>query len=138
MWQQGDIRVTEVLEVVPGKPYQSKPGAPLPRRMDTLLIKYVIENLGNAPHKVGCRAFIDTLVVQNDAALFASPTTHPNQVLNGIVLKDKQLPDFFEVLERPNVKDPGFKGIFTLKLGSKLEGPNRVVLTNYGTRGQWD
>jgi hypothetical protein len=138
VWRQGDIRVTLVLEVVPGKPYQARPSGPIPRRMDTLLVTYLVENLGTVPHKVGCRTFIDTLVVQNDGALFASPTTHPGQILNGVILKDRQLPDFFEVLERPNLKDPGFKGIFTLKFASRLEGPNRVVLTNYSTRGQWD
>jgi hypothetical protein len=138
VWQQDDIRVTLVLEVVLGKPYQPKPGGPIPRRMDTLLVKYIIENTGAASHKIGCRTFIDTLVVQNDGALFASPTTHPEKILNGIVLQDKQLPDFFEVLQRPDLKNAGFKGVFTLKLGAKLEGPNRVVLTTYGTRGQYD
>ena len=128
VWQQGDVRITLVLEVVPGKSYQPKPGAPIPRRMDTLLVKYLIENSGAASHKVACRAFIDTLVVQNDGALFASPTTH----------QDKQLPDFLEVLQRPDLKNPGFKGVFTLKLGAKLEGPSRVVLTTYGTRGQYN
>ncbi len=138
VWQQDDIRVTQVLEVVPGKPYQPKAGAPIPRRMDTLLVKYIIENSGAAAHKVACRTHIDTLVVDNDGALFASPTTHPDKILNGIVLEGKQLPDFFEVLQRPDLKTPGFKGIFTLKLGAKVEGPNRVVLTTYGTRGMFE
>jgi hypothetical protein len=138
VWQQGDIRVTMVMEVVPGKPYQPKPSGPIPRRMDTLLVKYILENTGSAAHKVGCRTFVDTLVVNNDGALFASPTTHPDEVLNGIVMAGKSLPAFFEVLERPNLKDPGFKGIFTLKLGAKLEGPSKVVLTTYGQRGQYD
>src|SRR5262249_41779406 len=45
--QQGDIRVTNILEVVPGKPWQTMPGVPIPRWMDTVLVKYVIENTGN-------------------------------------------------------------------------------------------
>jgi hypothetical protein len=138
VWQRGDLRITMVLEVVPGKPSQVRPGVPIPRRMDTLLVKFTIENLGNVPHRVGCRTFVDTLIVDNDGALFASPTTHPNQVLNGIELKGKQLPEFLEVLQRPNLQNPGFKGVFTLKLGAKLEGPSRAVLTIYGARGQWD
>lgn len=138
VWRQGDVRVTMILEAVPGKPHQPKPGAPIPRRMDTLLVKYVIENAGTAAHKIGCRTFVDTLVVQNDGALFAAPTTHPGEILNGVVLQEKHLPDFLEVLQRPNLKDPGFKGIFTLKLGAKLEGPNRVVLTTFGKRGVYE
>src|ERR1017187_4305207 len=51
VWQQDDVRVTLVLEVVPGKPYHPKAGAPIPRRMDTLLVKYIIENTGAAAHK---------------------------------------------------------------------------------------
>jgi hypothetical protein len=138
VWQQGDVRVTMTLEVIAGKPSQPKPGAPIPRRLDTLLVKYTIENTGNMPHKVGCRVFIDTMVANNDGALFASPTTHPKQVLNGVLLEGKKLPEFLEVLERPNLVDPGFKGIFTFKLGSKMEGPGKVILTTFGARGNYN
>jgi hypothetical protein len=138
VWRHDDIRVTLTLEVVPGKPSRPRPGAPIPRLMDTLLVRYSIENLGTEPHTVGCRTFVNTLVVENDGALFASPTTHPNQVLNGVVLKDKEMPDFLEVLQRPNLKDPGFKGVFTFKLGGNLEKPGKVVLTTYGARGPRD
>ncbi len=138
-WQQGDLRVTMTLEVIAGKPSQLKPGVPIPRRLDTLLVKYGIENIGNAAHKVACRVFIDTMVGDNDGALFASPTTHPKKILNGLLLEKKLLPEFMEVLERPNLDNPGFKGIFTFKLGNKLEGPSKVALTSFGARnGKWD
>jgi hypothetical protein len=50
-----------------------------------------------------------------------------------MVLKDKGVPEFIEMLEVPNLQNPGFKGVFTFKMANKLEGPNKVVLT--GMRG---
>jgi hypothetical protein len=138
VWQHGDVRVTMIIEVIPGKPYQKTPGAPVPRRMDTLLFKYVIENTGNTPHNVGCRMHIDTLVVNNDGAIFASPTTHPNKLLDGIMLQGKNVPDFLEILQIPDLNNPGFKGIFTFKFPNKLEGPGKIVLTSLRAGGQWD
>jgi hypothetical protein len=138
VWQHGAIRITQVFEVVPGKPYVNNPTGPVPRRMDTVLIKHIIENNDNVAHQVGCRMHIDTLVVNNDGAIFASPTTHPGKLLDGVMLKDKSVPDFVEILERPDLKNPGFKGIFTFKFGSQLEGPSKIVLTSLAAGGQWD
>ena len=132
VWEKGGIRVTMTLEAIPGKPFQPNLSVPVARRMDTLLVKYAIENTSNASHKVGCRTLIDTLIVNNDQALFASPTTHPKEVLNGVLLQGKAVPNFIEVLERPDLQNPGFKGILTFKFSDrKLEGPSKVVLTNY-------
>jgi hypothetical protein len=36
------------------------------------------------------------------------------------------------------LQNPGFKGIFTFKLGHKLEGPGKVVLTTYSSRRQYE
>jgi hypothetical protein len=106
--------------------------------MDTLLIKYVIENNGNVAHKVACRMHIDTYVVNNDGAIFASPTTHPGKLLDGVILQGKDVPEFVEILQIPDLKNPGFKGIFTFRLANKLEGPNKIVLTSLAAGGQWD
>jgi len=137
-WQNGDVRITMMIEVVPGKPYVKNPSGPVPRRMDTLLFKYVIENTGNVARKVGCRMHIDTYCVNNDGAIFASPVTHPGKLLDGVMLQGKDVPDFVEILQVPDLNNPGFKGIFTFKFANKLEGPNRIVLTSLGAGGQWD
>ena len=84
VWQQGEIRVTMILEAIAGKPSQPQPGVPVVRRLDTLLVKYIIENVGEIPHRVACRTVVDTKVVGNDGALFVAPTTHPQQILNGV------------------------------------------------------
>ena len=128
VWTHGDIQVTMILEVVPGRPV-AKTAAVTKRRMDTLQVKYVIQNNGTKPHQVAARQFIDTMCGNNDGAIFASPTTHPGQLLDGVVLKDKAVPEFIEMLEIPNLQNPGFKGVFTFKMADKVEGPNKVVLT---------
>jgi hypothetical protein len=134
-WTRGDIKITQILEVIAGKPYDKT--APQKRRMDCLLIKYLVENTGNQDHKVGVRMHIDTLVVNNDGAIFASPTTHPGKLLDGVMLKGKDVPDFIEILQNPSLENPGFKGVFTFKVG-KLQGPERIVLTSLGAGGNWD
>ncbi len=128
VWGFGDLRITQWLEHIPSRP--SKPGEK--RAMDTVLVKYLVENLGPKAHTFGTRVRIDSYCIDNDGALFASPTTHPNQILNGILLKEKSLPEYVQILQRPNLKDPGFVGHFTLKLGQKLIGPDRFACTFHG------
>jgi hypothetical protein len=137
-WTRGDIKITMILEVVPGKPYAKDAAAQQKRRMDTLLIKHVIENNGAKAHDVGARTFIDTMCGNNDGAIFASPTTHPGKLLDGIALKGKEVPEFIEMLEVPNLHNPGFKGIFTFKTANKVEGPSRIALTGLGLGVQGD
>jgi hypothetical protein len=48
------------------------------------------------------------------------------------------VPDFIEILQNPNIDNPGFKGIFTFKFGNKVEGPGKVVLTSLQVFGEWD
>jgi hypothetical protein len=134
-WKHGDVQVTQIIEIIAGRPYDKS--GPQKRRMDCLLIKYVLENTGAGTHKVSVRQHIDTLVVQNDGAIFASPSTHPNKLLDGVAFKGKDIPDFVEILENPDIKNPGFKGVFTFKVG-KLQGPDKVVLTSLRAGGQWD
>jgi hypothetical protein len=137
-WVLNKIHITQSIEVVPSKvPPKSPPGTK--RRLDTCLIRYDIENKDDRPHSVGIRTMLDMLIVNNDGALFASPTTHPNKILNGVELRDKAVPEYLQVLQIPNLQNPGFVAHFTFKLGSRLIGPDRVVMTNLGAGfGQWD
>jgi hypothetical protein len=137
-WSQGEIKVTMTLEVVPGRPAIKDPTGPQKRRMDALLIKYTVENTGNRPHQFAARMLIDTMCGNNDGAIFAAPTTRPGELLDGVEFRGKEIPDFVEILERPDLKNPGFKGAFTFKLGNKLETPGRVVLTGLAGTGPWD
>jgi hypothetical protein len=137
-WVQDKVRITQTLEIVPGKP-SGKVAPGQKRQLDTLLVRYLVENKDSRPHKVALRFTIDMYVVNNDGALFASPTTHPGQILNGVAFDAKKMPAYIQVLQVPNLQNPGQVCHFTLKLGNRLEGPSRMVLTNLGQCfGGWD
>jgi hypothetical protein len=130
----GDVRLTCTITLTPTRP--TAPGAK--RRLDAVLIHYLVENKGNQPHKFGLRIYMDTYVIDNDACLFAAPT-RPKMILDGVVLKGKEFPDYVQLLQRPNLDNPGYVAHLTFNLGSKLEKPDRVVLTRHGAGGAgWD
>lgn len=133
----GDLLFTQVLEMVPGRPI-GKPAPGAKRRLDTCLCRYIVENKGPNETLVELRTGIDILIFNNDGALFAAPTLYPGKVLNGVMLEGKTLPDFVQVLERPDANNPGFFGVMTTKFGSRVEGPSRVALTNLSAFGAWE
>ncbi len=129
-----DLRITFTCEVVPTKAV----GKAQKRRNDSVLLRYLVENRGNQPHKVGLRIYMDVYVITNDGALFAAPT-FPGKILDGIELKGKTLPDYVQLLEQPNLQNPGFVAHLTLSLGNSLEKAERVVLTRHGVGfNMWD
>jgi hypothetical protein len=134
IYTQNDLRITMVAEAVPTKAV----GKSDKRRTDAMLIRYLVENKGQKSHTFGLRVYMDVYVISNDGAQFACPTM-PGKVLNGIELKGKTLPDYVQLLERPDLNNPGFVAHLTLNLGSGLEKPDRVVLTQHGNGlGGWD
>lgn len=137
-WAQNKIHFTQIIEIVPSK-VTGKVAAGQKRRLDTARITYIAENKDTKPHMLELRTGIDILINNNDGALFASPTTVPDKVLDGVVLADKTLPEYIEVIENPDVKNPRFKATMTLKFGGHIEGPSKVVLTSLGAfGGGWD
>jgi hypothetical protein len=132
--KHGDLRVTLTCEVVPTKAQ----GSAKKRRSDSMLLRYLVENTGQKSHKFGLRVYMDVYVITNDGALFAAPTM-PGKILDGIELKGKTLPDYLQLLEQPNLQNPGFVAHLTLALGNSLEKPERLVLTRHGVGfGTWD
>jgi hypothetical protein len=137
------LEITQTVEVVPGEPVELKNGS-RKRYLDSCLVRYLIDNVGQEPAKVGLRTIIDTLIgvdEKNDGVPFTVPG------LRGLVTKSanfqapKPIPDFLQVLEVPDLKHPGIVGFMTLKLGGKLEPPGRVLLTHWpGFTGlvDWD
>jgi hypothetical protein len=124
-YNQGRLKITQMVEVVPCK--AEKGGK---RRLDSCLVRYIVENMDDQPHKLAMRVGMDVFIVSNDGALFASPTTHPGKILDGVELKDKGVPDYVQALQNPDLKNPGFVAVYTFALGNKLERPTRVVLTS--------
>lgn len=128
----GKVHITQKLEVIPSRP---APGA-TKRPLDNVLIRYIFENKDTMPHKVGTRVWIDTLCGSNDGALFAAPT-RPEEILNGVELAGKTLPEYVKILEIPNLKNPGFYGHFTLKLPGNRIGPDRFLCTAHAANTNW-
>ncbi|MCI0366586.1 MAG: hypothetical protein L0219_22205 [Phycisphaerales bacterium] len=134
VFQLNNVNITQTVEVVPSKPSKGDGK----RHLDTALISYTVENKSDRPRSVGVRVRIDTMCGNNDGALFAAPTM-PNKVLNGVELKDKTLPEFVQILENPDLKNPGFVGHYTLKMSGKYIGPNRFLCTTHGIGDNgWD
>lgn len=130
------IHVTQVIELIPSK---APPKGATKRALDVMMLRYTIENKDDKAHAVGLRNTIDIFLINNDGALFASPTTHPGQIINGHEFKGDKLPAYVQVLQNPDIKNPIFTTHFTLKLG-KLEPPTRFICTNLGAcfMGGWD
>ncbi|MFO0966630.1 MAG: hypothetical protein U0793_13735 [Gemmataceae bacterium] len=130
----GDLRITQTVELTPTK----SPGPGVKRQTDSVLIRYVIENKGAKPHTFGLRTYMDTYVIDNDACLFAAPN-RPGKILDGVEFKGKEVPDYLQMLQRPDLKNPGYVAHLTMNLGGTVERPDRLVLTRHGAaRDNWD
>src|SRR5262249_45325616 len=80
IWSFNRIRVTQVVEMVPSRPSkQAGPGQK--RQLDTVLVRYTLENKDAVAHDIGVRVYMDTYIIDNDGCLFAAPSTHPGKVL---------------------------------------------------------
>jgi hypothetical protein len=127
VYEVNKVRISQIVEVVATK----APKGAGKRRLDAAMVQYLVENKDSRPHQVGVRVWMDMFLVNNDGALFAAPNK-PGQVLDGITLKGKEVPDYLQVLQVPNLQNPGFVAHFTYNFGRNSERPDRVVLTNLG------
>jgi hypothetical protein len=135
------INITQLVEIIPGEPVEYSKGK-LKRFLDTVRVRYILENKGTGEPDVGLRMLVDTLIGDNDGVPFTVPGR------SGLVDKmaefptPKQVPDFVQVLERADLADPGIVGYFSFKLGGEVEAPSRVLLTqwpgHFQTLDEWD
>jgi hypothetical protein len=134
VWLVDNLRITQTMELYPTKP--EKAGEK--RKLNTVFISYSIENKGPGTQTVGVRGCMDTYVITNDGCLFAAPTK-PNELLDGVVLKDKTLPPYVQMLQNPNLKNPGYISHLTLNVGKRHEQINKVILSSLQVGfGQWE
>jgi hypothetical protein len=97
VWEYPEkVLVTQVVELVPGQS----------RLLDTVLVHYTLENKSNLPHKVGLRFLLDTFIGANDGVPFRIPgRTDFLETMEDF--DQKQIPDYVQAWERPDLKDPG-------------------------------
>ncbi len=104
------ILVKQSVDLVPGD--QS-------RLLDTVLVRYTVENKSKDPHTVGLRVMLDTFIGANDGVPFAVPGSEgtKDRLVDSMEIFDqKDIPDYIQALERPDLKDPGTVAHLGLKL----------------------
>jgi hypothetical protein len=135
-----DVYVTQTVEIVPGEQT---------RLLDTCLVQYTIENRSNTFRTVGLRVMLDTYIYPNDGAPFVVPgigLVNTKKTLTKTGTTD--IPDYIQVLEKPDLKNPGtvvhigLSG-FTLpdEPGVAPEPLEKVLLTRWPEAGftkKWD
>ncbi|MDI3280975.1 MAG: cohesin domain-containing protein [Bacillota bacterium] len=124
-WKLGPVEVVQTLSLVPS----TTTGWP-----DTMEIRYQVTNTDSAPHLVGLRIVLDTMLGENDGAplRFGEVAQTRDALLSG-----DQIPTFwqaFDSLSQPKVTAQG-----TLR-GDTVTVPDRVYVSNWGSLadGVWD
>jgi hypothetical protein len=113
------IKVTQEVEIVANE--QS-------RRLDTCLVRYVIENTDTRPHQVGIRFLLDTYIGANDGVPFTIPGA--SGTCDSLMQFDRsaEVPDFIQALEKDDPRKPGTVAYLQFRLGKQIESPERVTL----------
>jgi hypothetical protein len=131
-WVYNNLRITQIVEIVPAKLPGEKAGGK--RLRSACLLRYVIENKDTKSHKVGIRNMVDTLVAGNDGAPFAIPGK--NQISPGADLRSpKEIPEYVMVMQNPDLRNPGVVAHITPRPGGRLDPPNRLILTRWPGSG---
>jgi hypothetical protein len=132
------IRVSQDVRVVPGEPVQLAPT--LSRRfLDNCLVRYTLENHDKKPHKVGFRFLLDTYIADNDGVPFTLPGVKEMVSTMKDFKTPAEVPDFLQVLQRPDLKNHGLIMQLNLRVSDKLEPPEKLMITHYdqNARTHW-
>jgi hypothetical protein len=122
------IMVTQEVGLVHGEPIEVEPGISK-RLLDTCLFRYKVENKDGQAHQVGMRYLLDTFIGGNDQVPFTLPGVK-GMVDDSRQLRGDDVPDFIQVLENPDLKNPGLIAQLNLRLDDQAyEVPNRMKLT---------
>ncbi len=132
LYQQG-ILVTQEVQIVPG----AQSGL-----LDTCLVQYTIKNQGSVSRMVGLRVMFDTFIGTNDGVPFVVPG-HKGLVTTPQTFSEKEIPDYVQALEKPDLKNPGtvahlgLKGIQVPNV--TLEPIKQMVIRPWpGSEARWE
>lgn len=133
------IFITQEVTIQPGEPVPTAKGDVRP--LDTCLVKYKIENRDKQPHQVGLRLLLDTYIVDNDGVPFTLPGEDKLVDTEKDFKTPREVPGFIQVLQRPDLKNPGLVAQLNLRISDKIEPPGRVSLTHWpgpDKKDRWD
>jgi len=127
-WDYRHVRVTQQVSIVVGSSTNL---------FDTMRIEYTLENQDSVSHDVGLRIMLDTLIGDNDGVPFSVPG-RPGITNRAVDLRGRDVPNFFQVLEKPDLANPGVIVNLTMS-GGGATPPERVVITAWpGSGGDWE
>jgi hypothetical protein len=137
LFEGSKIQVTQIVEVIPNEqPADIEVKGKTEERhlLDTVLVRYEIENKDTKPHKVGIRFLLDTFIGTNDGVPFTIPGESElcKTKLEFGGVSGRKIPDYIQALEFPDrelqVKFNGTVAHLALKVPGLKEPPNRVTL----------
>jgi len=111
------VEITQSLRIIPGAQTN---------KLDTVLVRYRIENRGNKNLTIGFRILLDTFIGSNDGVPFLIPgqseLCSSSKIMNGA-----GVPDFLQALENNDLNNPGTVANLSL-LNFGLEKPSKLTL----------
>jgi hypothetical protein len=123
------IFITQTVTVEPGDPVPGADGE-YRRLLNMCLVRYKIQNKDRGDHKVGLRVLMDTCIGDNDGVPFTLPGVK-ELVSTSKDFRGAEVPDFIQVLEKPNLEKPGIVLQMNLRISKEFEPPSRFLLTRY-------
>lgn len=123
------IHVTQTVTLEPSDP-DPNIADEKKRFLNTCLARYKIVNKDKKNHTVGMRILIDGTIGEKDDVPFTVPGVK-EPVTTFKDMKGKEVPDFVEILEKPDIANPGTVVRIGLKISDKFEPPDRFMLTRY-------
>lgn len=101
---------------------------------DTARIAYKLTNIDTAPHQVGMRLMLDTMLGSNDGAPFR---VKERSITTDTLFRKTDMPDFWQAFD--SLADPKVMSQGTLQ-GPGVTAPDRVYFSNWGVLAEriWD
>jgi hypothetical protein len=98
------------------------------RKYEVVLVRFIVENTGSKPRRVGLRYMLDTFIGTNDGVPFLVPG-QDKLIQDKADFPQDQIPPFVQALERPDLTNPGVVAHLILRLPeTQYEPPKRVVI----------
>lgn len=100
----------------------------LSRKYEVVLVRFLVENTGTKPHKIGLRYMLDTFIGTNDGVPFLVPG-QDKLIQDRADFRGEHIPQFIQALENADLRNPGVIAHLLLRLpDERYEPPERVVI----------